>query len=223
MSGAVGDMLRNAVWGEGSEIDHSALLGYPTGRRIQETQTVIGARARIRSNTVIYTSVRIGDDLETGHNVVIREENVIGDHFNIWNNSAVDYGCRIGDRVKVHNNVYIAQFTVIEDDVFLAPGVIIANDPHPICTLCMQGPTIKRGARIGVNVTLLPRIVIGEEALIGAGAVVTKDVPPGAVAYGNPARVVGSVDDLACPQDLVEHAYLDGRDVMTRKRQGEKL
>ena len=141
--------MRNAVVGEGSQIDESVLLGYPTGREIEIVKTVIGDRARIRSNTVIYTNVVIGDDLETGHNVVIREENVIGDSFCIWNNSTVDYGCKIGNGVRIHNNVYVAQYTVVEEDVFLAPGVIIANDPHPICTKCMRGPTIKRGARVG--------------------------------------------------------------------------
>ena len=211
--------MRDVVLGEDCKVDDSALLGYPTGRRIQVKKTVIGARARIRSNTVIYTNVRIGNDLETGHNVIVREENEIGDHFNIWNNSTVDYGCRIGHRVKIHNNVYIAQFTVIEDDVFLAPGVIVANDPHPICTLCMKGPTIKRGARIGVNVTLLPAVVIGENVLVGAGAVVTKDVPPRAVVYGNPARVMGAVDDLECAYGKVEHPYLGGRDIVTREGQ----
>ena len=211
--------MRDVVLGEDCEVDDSALLGYPTGRRIQVKKTVIGARARIRSNAVIYTNVTIGDDLETGHNVIVREENVIGDHFNIWNNSTVDYGCRIGHRVKIHNNVYIAQFTVIEDDVFLAPGVVVANDPHPICTLCMKGPTIKRGARVGVNATLLIVGCKSDNLIVGAGAVVTKDVPPRAVVYGNPARVMGAVDDLECAYGKVEHPYLDGQDVVTRECQ----
>ncbi len=109
----------------------------------------------------------------------------------------------IGDRVKIHCNVYIAQFTTIEDDVFIAPGVTIANDPHPICTKCMQGPTIRRGARIGVNVTLLPLITIGENALVGAGSVVTADVPAGMLVAGNPARVIGPVDSVECPFGIV--------------------
>jgi acetyltransferase-like isoleucine patch superfamily enzyme len=96
----------------------------------------------------------------------------------------------------VHTGVYVAQFTIIEDDVFLAPGVMIANDRHPICRECMKGPTIKRGARVGVNATLLPEVVIGEDALVGAGAVVVKDVPPRTVVVGNPARVINTVDKL---------------------------
>ena len=155
------------------------LLGYPSGRPGVAGDTRIGAGARIRAGSIIYAAVEIGEDFETGHHAIVREENRIGSHCTIWNNSTIDYGCVIGDRVKIHCNVYIAQFTTIEDDVFLAPGVTIANDPHPICTKCMQGPTIRRGARIGVNVTLLPLITIGENALVGAGSVVTADVPAG--------------------------------------------
>jgi acetyltransferase-like isoleucine patch superfamily enzyme len=165
---------------------------------------------------VIYVNVTIGDGLETGHNVVIREENEIGDHFYIWNNSTVDYGCRIGNGVRIHNNVYVAQFTNIEDEVFLAPGVMIANDPHPICTKCMKGPTIRKGARIGVNATLLSHITVGEYALVGAGSVVTRDVPPRTLVYGNPARIIKPVDELGCPFGLVEKPYVNGVDIRLR-------
>lgn len=203
--------------GANPQLDPSAQLDYRTGRRIELRETVIGDNARVRSGTVIYTNVIAGNGLETGHNVVIREENRIGDDFSIWNNSVVDYGCTIGDRVKIHSNVYIAQFTTIEDDVFIAPCVAVANDLHPLCTRCMRGPTIKTGARIGVNVTLLPGIMIGERALVGAGSVVTKDVPPRAVVCGNPARVICSVDDLECREGLVERPYLEGLDVISRE------
>ena len=203
--------------GEGGQIDPGAVLGYRTGRRIDDVTLRIGPGARIRSGTVIYAGSSIGAWLETGHNVVIREENAIGDHLNIWNNSTIDYGCTIGNEVKIHCNVYVAQFTTLEDGVFLAPGVTIANDPHPICGLCMRGPTIKRGARIGVNVTLLPHITVGEGALVGAGSVVTRDIPPYAVAYGNPARPVRTVDELPCPFEVVERAYVDGLDVKARQ------
>jgi acetyltransferase-like isoleucine patch superfamily enzyme len=111
--------------------------------------------------------------------------------------------------------VYVAQFTTIEDDVFFAPGVTIANDPHPICTKCMQGPTIRKGARIGVNVTILPHVTVGENALIGAGSVVTRDVPAGMLAAGNPARVISTVDELECPFDIVT-PYIGGVDVQRR-------
>lgn len=196
--------------GEGHELDPNVTLGYPTGRRIADPALTIGPGARIRSGTVIYGGSRIGRDLQTGHNVVIREENEIGDHFALWNNSTIDYGCRIGANVKIHANCYIAQFTIIEDDVFLAPGVTIANDIHPGCAfsgVCMRGPTIKRGAQIGVNVTLLPFITIGEHAVIGSGTVVTKDVPPYAVVHGNPGRVVKQAHELRCVTGHTDRPY----------------
>ena len=164
------------------------------------------------SGAVIYNGVILGAHARVGHNAVIREQNVIGDNFSLWSNSVVDYGCRIGHRVKIHCNVYVAQFTTLEDDTFLAPGVTIANDPHPGCAHsheCMRGPTIRRGAKIGVNVTILPFITIGEGALIGAGSVVSRDIPAGAVAVGNPARVVRMADQLVCSVDppLTERPY----------------
>jgi acetyltransferase-like isoleucine patch superfamily enzyme len=191
-------------------IDPGVLLGYVPGRRISDYALVIGPGARIRSGTVIHAGTTIGARLETGHNTVIREENTVGDDFHLWNNSVVDYGCIIGSGVKVHCNVYVAQFTVIEDGVFLAPGVTVANDPHPGCPFskeCMRGPLIKRGAQVGVNATLLPFVTIGERALIGAGSVVTRDVPPLAVAYGNPARIVGRIHELTCSRGYVEKPY----------------
>jgi acetyltransferase-like isoleucine patch superfamily enzyme len=179
-----------------SEIDPQAIVGAVPGRKIADTSLEIGPHANVRAFTVIYAGSRIGSHLETGHGAVIREENKIGDHLSIWNQSTIDYGCVIGSNVRIHTGVYVAQFTTIEDDVFLAPGVMIANDRHPICRDCMVGPTIKRGARIGINSTLLPGVVIGEGALVGAAAVVTKDVPPGMVVAGNPARVMGDVESL---------------------------
>jgi acetyltransferase-like isoleucine patch superfamily enzyme len=184
------------VLADPNEIDPQAVVGTVSGRSIANSSLEIGPHAVIRAFTVIYAGSRIGSHLETGHGAVIREENKIGDHLSIWNNSTIDYGCVIGNNVRVHTGVYVAQFTTIEDDVFLAPGVMIANDRHPICRDCLQGPTIKRGARIGINSTLLPGVVIGEGALVGAAAVVTKDVPPGVVVAGNPARVMGDVETL---------------------------
>ena len=201
--------------GKNCVIDAGVLLGYKTGRHIEQKPVVIGDNAQIRAGSVIYSSVEIGDGFETGHGVIIREGNRIGDDCAIWNHTTVDYECVIGSRVKIHCNVYVAQYTTIEDDVFLAPGVSIANDPHPLCTKCMQGPTIKSGARIGVGAILLPHIVIGENSLVGAGAVVTKDVPPRAVVMGSPARVVRHVDDLECQFEIVK-PYVDGLDVRRR-------
>ena len=190
----------NVILGENIELERYVILGEKTGRKIADLRLIIGDNAVIRSGTVIYLGTRIGADLRTGHNVVIREENVIGENLQIWSNSVIDYGCRIGNHVKIHCNCYVAQFTVIEDDAFMAPGTIIANDMFPgkqFPELPMYGPTIKRGAQIGCNCTLRPGVTIGEYSLIGAGSVVTKDIPPRVLAYGNPARVVKSIDEIA--------------------------
>ncbi len=196
--------------GRGCVIDVGARLGYPPARGESMGELVIGDGARVRSGTVIYGGTMIGAKLQTGHNVVIREENEIGDDFKIWNNSVIDYGCRIGTGVKIHCNCYVAQFTVIEDSAFLAPGVTIANDPHPGCEMsakCMRGPHLGRGVQVGVNVTILPFLTIGEGSLIGGGSVVTKDIPPFSLAYGNPAKVVGDVRDLTCTTGLTDKPY----------------
>lgn len=190
---------RNPAPGQ-SQIHPTAEIDAFPGRLPEAPPAVIGAGATVRSGSVIYRGSVIGDRLETGHNVVIREENVIGDGFSIWSNSVVDYGCRIGNAVKVHCNVYIAQFTVIEDGVFIGPNAVLTNDlvpGNPISAASMRGPTLRRGAQIGAGAVLLPFIEVGERALVGAGSVVTKNVPAGAVVVGNPARVIGRVEDLA--------------------------
>jgi acetyltransferase-like isoleucine patch superfamily enzyme len=199
------EKLGEVVIGANPKSDEGVLLGYMSPRKDVGRILTIGNGSVIRSGTVIYAGTSIGDGLETGHNVVIREENVIGADFSIWNNSVVDYGCIIGNGVKIHCNCYVSQFTVLEDNVFLAPGVTIANDIHPGCPdskKCLRGPTIRAGAKIGVNVTILPYVNIGERSLIGSGAVVTRDIPPESVVYGNPARVHGSIKDLTCVTDI---------------------
>ncbi len=196
--------------GEEMQIDPTAALGYKSGRKFERKPLIIGDGAMIRSGTVIYLSTIIGKRLETGHNAVIREQNEIGDDFQIWNNSVIDYGCKIGNRVHIHCNVYVAQFTTLEDEVFMAPGVTVANDMHPGCPdsrNCMKGPHVEYGVQIGVNVTLLPFIRIGARSLIGAGSVVTKDIPPGSVVYGNPAKVHGKVEDLECIKGIRSKPY----------------
>jgi acetyltransferase-like isoleucine patch superfamily enzyme len=198
--------------GPGARLDEGVCLGYLSFRGTRDARLVIGPGARIRRGSVLYAGTRIGRNLATGHNVVIREENEIGDNFCLWSNSVIDYGCRVGSNVKVHSNCYVAQYSVLEDEVFLAPGVSLANDFHPGCPRsqeCLRGPTIKRGARLGVNVTVLPYVTIGEGSLIGAGTVVVRDVPAGSVVVGNPGRVIGRTEDLECKTGLVDRPYAD--------------
>ena len=178
--------------------DPGVTIGYPVARA-DVGPLVLGPGARLRSGTVLYDGTTIGRCLQTGHGVVVREECRLGDDVSIWSNSVVDYGCRIGDRVKIHCNCYVAQFTELEDDVFLAPGVTIANDLYPGdrgSAELMAGPWIGAGAQIGVNVTILPFVRIGAGALIGAGSVVTRDIPPAVVAFGNPALPRREVAEL---------------------------
>jgi acetyltransferase-like isoleucine patch superfamily enzyme len=187
--------------GKNPDIDPLAVIGEMTVREIEDNTLKIGENAVIRNGSIIYAGTSIGDNFNTGHYVIVREENTIGDNVMIWSHSIIDYGCRLGDNVKIHSQVYVSQFTVIEDNVFLAPGVITGNDLHPGCEKsreCLKGPVIKKGAQVGLNVTILPYITIGEKALIGAGSVVTRDIPPGKVAYGNPAKVVGDITDVKC-------------------------
>jgi acetyltransferase-like isoleucine patch superfamily enzyme len=196
--------------GAGAVLDPNVYVGYPTGRDIAERTLTVGDGAALRTGTVLYEGSRIGAGLQTGHNVVIREENVLGDGVQVWSNSVIDYGCRIGSRVKIHSNCYVAQFTVLEDDVFLAPGVTVANDIHPGCAFsaeCMRGPHLERGVQVGVNVTLLPYVRIGAYSVIGAGAVVTEDVPPKSVVAGNPGRVVRRREELLCSTGITDRPY----------------
>src|SRR5262249_15693782 len=156
----------------------------------------LGPHAHLRRGTIIYAGSKIGSHFETGHFVIVREECEIGDHVSAWSHTVIDYGVKIGNHASLHTGIYVSQYTTIEDDVFVAPGVKFANDPHPVCTKCMMGPTIKRGARLGVGVVVNGGVTIGEGALIGAGSVVTRDIPAGVVAVGNPARVLYPVTEL---------------------------
>ena len=182
--------------------DHGVLVGYPVSQTRAESPLVLGAGARLRSGTVLYNGSTIGRRLQTGHAAVIREGCQVGDDVCVWSNSVIDYGCRVGNRVKIHCNCYVAQYTELEDDVFLAPGVAIANDLYPgdrRSAELMAGPKIGTRAQIGVNVTILPFVRIGAGALIGAGSVVTRDIPPLVVAFGNPAvprRMVAELPDI---------------------------
>jgi acetyltransferase-like isoleucine patch superfamily enzyme len=204
-------MMPGVDLGEDAEVGPFVLLGEATGgEQADPVMTHIGRRARIRSHTVIYWGNTIGDDFVTGHGALIREHNWIGNNVSIGSHSIIEHHVRIGHGVRIHSAAFIPEYSVLEDDAWIGPRVTFTNVPHPRCPKakeCIQGPTIRRGAKIGASAVLLPGIEIGVGALVGAGSVVIESVPPGAVVAGNPARIVKHIDALTCPFDLIERPY----------------
>ncbi len=179
--------------------DYSIIGEPPRGKKPGELETRIGARAVIRSHTIIYAGNVIGDDFQTGHGALVREENKIGNNVSIGSHSIVEHHVSIGNNARLHSNVFVPEFSVLEDDCWLGPNVVVTNARYPQSRGAkenLRGAIIRRGAKIGANATLLPGVTIGENALVGAGAVVVRDVPPGAVVVGNPARVVKRVEEI---------------------------
>jgi acetyltransferase-like isoleucine patch superfamily enzyme len=186
--------------GDGSVVEDFVIIGSPPkGKKAGELQTTIGKGAIIRSHTVIYAGNRIGDRFQTGNKVNIRELNEIGDNVSIGTHSVIEHHVRIGNGVRMHSQVFVPEFTVIEDDAWLGPNVVITNAKYPLSPdvkETLAGPLIKKGAKIGANATILPGVVIGVNSLVGAGSVVTKDVPDNAVVAGNPARLIKMITAL---------------------------
>src|SRR6266508_3478071 len=173
-------------------------------------RTVIGAQAVIRSHTVVYAGNVIGARFQTGHHVLLRESNTIGDSVSVGSLSVVEHHVTIGTGVRIHSQCFIPEYSVLEDGAWIGPRVTLTNAPFPRCpdvSKCLKGVHVGRDARVGANVTILPGVSIGERALIGAGAIVTKNVPAGAVVVGTPAQPVKSIEDLLCPVGLDHRPY----------------
>lgn len=184
--------------GEAVTLGAFVIVGEPArGRLAGEVATRIGARAIVRSHTVIYAGNQIGDDFQTGHGVLIREDNQIGHRVSIGSHSIVEHHVLIGDDVRIHSNAFVPEFSVLEAGCWIGPCVVMTNARYPGSPRAkaqLQGVHIERGARIGAGAILLPGVRIGAEALVGAGAVVTRDVLPREVVVGNPARVINSIN-----------------------------
>jgi acetyltransferase-like isoleucine patch superfamily enzyme len=178
--------------GEGSIVCDGVVLGFPSRARMGSSGfpgSVIGKNAFIRTGTVIYCDVTIGDFFQTGHNVLIREQTTIGNQVSIGTGAIIEGQTSIGNRVNIQSLVYVPTRTNIGDDVFIGPNAVLTNDPYPPHGgNDLHGPLIGRGVSIGANATILPGIEIGEESLVAAGAIVTRNVPPEKLAIGSPAR-----------------------------------
>jgi acetyltransferase-like isoleucine patch superfamily enzyme len=213
--------------GPGSVVGAGAILhpGTTLGERcLIEDNVVLGKRPRLRADSsargdigdlvvsddvtictgaVVYAGAWIGAGAIVGDQAHVRERSVIGAHAVIGRGSTVDFDTRVGERVSIQTLVYLTAWSVVEDDVFIGPGVTTTNDDtmgrHPRGS-GLVGPTLRRACRIGGGAVLTPGVEIGAEAFVAAGAVVTRDVESRAVVIGVPARVVRRVGD----DDLLE-------------------
>lgn len=202
----------NVEWDSGSTVlEPYVILGQPPrGAAEGEFLLTIGSGGRIRSFTVIYAGSRFGARLNTGHHVMVREDNIIGDDVSLGTSSTIEYGNRIGDRARIHSGCFLERADV-GNDVFIGPNVVFTDDPHPICPRyqdCKRGASIGDFARIGANTTLLPGVKIGKNVLIGAGSVVVHDIPDNMVAAGNPAKVIKRIEELTCEPGFFERPYI---------------
>jgi acetyltransferase-like isoleucine patch superfamily enzyme len=165
----------------------------------------------------------IGRGTKVWHYSHVRESAVIGDNCILGHCSYVDAGVKIGNHVKIGNKASIYQGVMIEDEAFIGPHVVFTNDmrPRSVGEWKIAKTIVKKGASIGSNSTIVCGHTIGEYAMVGAGSVVTKDVPPHALVYGNPARVRGFV--CFCGQDLVKAKGRGNATSMRCKRCGNDV
>ena len=160
---------------------------------------VLGEGVAVCTGAIVYAGTTIGDRAIIGDLASVRERCTVGERTVIGRGTCVENEVAIGARNSIQSNCYITRASVLEDDVFIAPCVSTTNDNFMGRTekrhALLKGPTIRRAARVGGGVVLLPGVEVGEEAFIAAGAVVTKDVPPRKVVAGLPASVWRDVPD----------------------------
>ncbi|QLJ52179.1 MAG: Acetyltransferase [Candidatus Fermentimicrarchaeum limneticum] len=164
------------------------------GKRKNISFTEIGDKVTIGTSCTIYAGTKIGKNCFVGDLASIREGCVIGDSTIVGRAVTMECNTKVGRCVKIQTASHITGNMVIEDYVFLGPEVATMNDKYMgRAGSSFKGPTIKKGARIGGNATILPGVVIGEDAVVGAGSVVTKDVPPSTIVVGVPAKALKTV------------------------------
>jgi acetyltransferase-like isoleucine patch superfamily enzyme len=195
-----GIIYPNVKMGKDSIVEPFALVGVvPHGKEDKAWNTLIGDNTVIRSHTVLYAGNKIGNNFQTGNKANIRELNTIADDVSIGTLSVIEHHVTIGKGVRIHTQVFIPEFTILEEECWIGPNVVITNAKYPRSPNVkneLKGAHIKVMAKIGANTTLLPGVTIGKYALVGAGSVVTKDVPDYAVVVGNPARQIKDVREL---------------------------
>ena len=194
------------VLGEGVRVLENAVVGKQpalgpksTARRDPLPPTEIGDGTVVSSGAIVFAGSRIGAGCIVGDQSCVRERVEIADDVVVGRGSFVENDTTIGRGTRIQAEAYVTAYSTLEEDVFIAPCVVTTNDNFMGRTekrkTLMKGPTIRRGARVGGGAILCPGIEVGEEAFVGAGAVVTRDVPPRTVVVGNPARVLRDVPD----------------------------
>jgi acetyltransferase-like isoleucine patch superfamily enzyme len=168
-----------------------------TTRREELVPLELGPGTVVSTGAIVFAGTRIGAGSIVGDQACVRERCVLGDDVVVGRGSLVENDTTIGARTKIQAMAYVTAYSTVEEDVFIAPCVQTSNDNFMGRTErrheLRRGPTIRRGARVGAGAVLCPAVEIGEEAFVGAGAVVVKDVPPRVVVVGNPARVLRDV------------------------------
>ena len=186
------------VFGADCRVEEGAILGrVPTlaatssASRDDPGPTVLEDGAVVCAGAIVFAGARICAGAIVGDQAHVRERTVLGPDSVLGRGSALGSDVRIGARARIQTNVWLTSFTVVEDDVFVGPGVVTTNDDEmgrgrPAGEL--EAPVLRRGCKVGAGVVLTPGVEIGEEAFVAAGAVVTRDVPAGALVMGIPAR-----------------------------------
>jgi acetyltransferase-like isoleucine patch superfamily enzyme len=194
------------VLGEGVRVLENAVIGKQpalgpksTATREPLAPTVIGDGTIVSTGAIVFAGAQIGGGCILGDQSCVRERVVIADDVVVGRGSLVENDTTIGSGTRIQAGAYVTAYSTLEEDVFIAPCVVTTNDNFMGRTErrkeLMRGPTIRRGARIGGGAIICPGIEIGEESFVGAGAVVTKDVPARKLVVGNPARVLRDVAD----------------------------
>ena len=194
------------VLGEGVKVMENAVVGKQpalsprsTAKRAPLPPAEIGDGTIVSTGAIVFAGSRVGARVILGDQSCVRERVTLGDDVVLGRGSLVENDTTIGALTRIQADAYITAYSTLEEHVFIAPCVVTTNDNlmgrteqrHEL----VKGPTIRRGARIGGGAVLCPGIEVGEEAFVGAGAVVTKDVPPRMIVVGNPARVIREVPE----------------------------